>query len=94
MEYGTLFIDRLEKFLLDNDVCTEDELILVEQINGRDEKWLYEILDCRVGLKSLEQAAAENYIMDAVLYDLDKSQLSDSRLDELGLLEEKDDDDE
>lgn len=93
MEYGTMFIDRLEQFLLDNDVCTEDELSLVEQINGRDEKWLYKILDCRTGLQSLEQAAAENYIMDAVLQDLDKGLISDSRLEELGLLEEKDDND-
>jgi len=94
MEYGTMFIDRLEKFLLDNDVCTEDELSLVEQINGRDEKWLYYILDCRTGLHSLEQAADENFIMDSVLEDLDKSQLSESRLEELGLLDDAEDDDE
>lgn len=89
-----MFIDRLEKFLLDNDVCTEDEMSLVEQINGRDEKWLYYILDCRTGLHSLEQAADENFIMDSVLEDLDKSQLSESRLDELGLLEEDEESDE
>ncbi len=90
MEY-TDNIDRLEKFLLENDVCTEDEMSLVEQINGRWEKPLMDILEVRTGLRSLEQAADENFIMDSVLEDLDKSLLSESRLEELGLLEEDDD---
>lgn len=90
MEY-TDNIDRLEKFLIENDVCTEDELSLVESINGRWEKPLMDILEVRTGLRSLEQAADENFIMDSVLEDLDKSMLSESRLEELGLLEEDDD---
>lgn len=85
-------IDRLETFLLDNDVCTEDELSLVESINGRDESPLMDILYVRTGLRSLEQAAEENFIMDSVLEDLDKSMFSESRLEELGLLEEDDED--
>lgn len=93
MEY-TDNIDRLEKFLIENDVCTEDELSLVEQIVGRWEKPLMDILEVRTGLRSLEQAADENFIMDSVLEDLDKSQLSDRRLEELGLLEEDDEEDD
>lgn len=84
------FVDRYEQFLLDNEVCTEDELSLVTSICGRNEGTCESILYCRCGLRSLEQAAEENFIMDAVLEDLDKSMLSDSKLEELGLLEEKD----
>jgi len=87
-------IDRFEKFLLENDICTADELSLVEQINGRWEKPLTDILECRTGLRSLEQAVAEGYAMDSVLEDLDKSLLSNRELDELGLLDDDDNDDE
>ena len=31
------FVDRYEQFLLDNEVCTEDELSLVTSICGRNE---------------------------------------------------------
>ena len=86
------FVDRYEHFLLDNEVCTEDELSLVTSICGRNKGTCESILYSRCGLRSLEQAAEENFIMDAVLEDLDKSMLSESRLEELGLLEENDDD--
>ena len=94
MEYRTSSVDRFEQFLLDNMVCTEEELALVTCIAGRSIDTCESILYARCGLRSLEQAAEENFIMDAVLEDLDKSMISDRRLEELGLLEEDDKEDD
>lgn len=92
MDYRMGCEERFEQFLLDNEVCTEDELALVTCIAGRRIDTYESILYARCGLRSLEQAAEENFIMDSVLQDLDKSMLSDSKLDELGLLDDEDDD--
>lgn len=94
MNYRMGCEERFEQFLLDNEVCTEDELALVTYIAGRTNDTYESILYARCGLRSLEQAAEENFIMDAVLEDLDKSMLSDRRLEELGLLEEDDKEDD
>ncbi len=94
MDYRTSSIDRFEQFLLDNEVCTEDELALVTSVAGRSTDTCESILYARCGLRSLEQAAEENFIMDSVLQDLDKSMLSESRLEELGLLEEEEEEDD
>lgn len=94
MNYRMGCEERFEQFLLDNEVCTEEELALVTCIAGRRIDTYESILYARCGLRSLEQAAEENFIMDAVLEDLDKSMLSERRLEELGLLEEKDEDED
>jgi len=90
MEY-TSILERIEQFLFDNNVCTEEELALVTAVAGRTERILLNILKVRCGFDSLEAAAENRFIMDAVLQDLDKSMLSDYILDELGLAENTND---
>lgn len=43
------------EFLIENGIATEEEIILVMDINGRSEKTINDILYARTGYRSIEQ---------------------------------------
>ena len=51
--------DKLYDYLLEYNICTEDELALVTSINGTNINTLESILYSRTGYRSLEQIEGE-----------------------------------
>lgn len=47
--------EKLYDYLLEMNICTEDELMLVTSINGTNLNTLEDILYSRTGYRSLEQ---------------------------------------
>lgn len=52
-------VNRLRNFIIDNEIATEDETILVEKINGSSLETLGDIIYARTGLHSVEQLEDE-----------------------------------
>ena len=48
-------------FIVDNNIATEDEVILVSDINGFNEGTMTDIIYARTGLRSYEQCKDEGY---------------------------------
>ena len=48
-------------FIIDNNIATEDEVRLVTDINGWNEKTMTDIIHARTGLRSYEQCKDEGY---------------------------------
>ena len=66
MKYTIDSTEKLQKFLIENEVATEDEISLVTSINGYNEEAMLDILYSRCGLRSIEQAKAEHFYMGSV----------------------------
>lgn len=48
-------------FIVDNNIATEDEVRLVSNINGWNEKTMTDIIFAKTGLRSYEQCKDEGY---------------------------------
>ena len=48
-------------FIIDNNIATEDEVRLVTDINGWNEKTMTDIIYTKIGLRSYEQCKDEGY---------------------------------
>ena len=48
-------------FIVDNNIATDNEVILVTDINGWNEKTMTDIIYARTGLRSYEQCKDEGY---------------------------------
>ena len=54
-------ISMLWDFIVDNNIATDNEVILVSDINGWNEETMTDIIYARTGLRSYEQCKDEGY---------------------------------
>ena len=54
-------ISMLWDFIVDNNIATDNEVILVSDINGFNEETMADIIYSRTGLRSYEQCKDEGY---------------------------------
>jgi hypothetical protein len=59
MSKQEMTIAEMWDYLVDNGIATEEELHLVTDINGYNEKSLLDVLDVRTGYKSFDQLDEE-----------------------------------
>lgn len=52
---------KIERYLIESEIATEDEVRLVTQINGFNEDALNDILYCRTGYRDIGQIEGENW---------------------------------
>lgn len=52
--------DQKYDYLINNNICTEDEILLVTDIVGYDDETLEDILYCRTGYRDFEEYDEEN----------------------------------
>lgn len=66
-------------FIVDNNIATDDEIRLVSDINGLNEKTMTDIIYAKTGLRCYEQCKDEGY---SVTDDLDSYYCLDEEDDE------------
>lgn len=54
-------VSMLWDFIVDNNIATDNEVLLVSHINGFNEKTMTDIICARTGLRSYEQCKDEGY---------------------------------
>ena len=54
-------VSMLWDFIVDNNIATDNEVILVSDINGWNEETMTDIIYARTGLRSYEQCKDEGY---------------------------------
>ena len=54
-------VSMLWDFIVDNNIATDNEVILISDINGFNEETMTDIIYCRTGLRSYEQCKDEGY---------------------------------
>lgn len=54
-------VSMLWDFIVDNNIATDNEVILVSDINGFNEETMTDIIYSRTGLRSYEQCKDEGY---------------------------------
>lgn len=55
---------RLMDFIVENHIATNDEVILVTNLNGTTVETLWSIITCRTGLRNTSQLISEGYRVD------------------------------
>ena len=54
-------VSMLWDFIVDNNIATDNEVLLVSHINGFSEETMADIIYARTGLRSYEQCKDEGY---------------------------------
>ena len=54
-------VSMLWNFIVDNNIATDNEVLLVSDINGWNEETMTDIIYARTGLRSYEQCKDEGY---------------------------------
>lgn len=54
-------VSMLWDFIVDNNIATDNEVILVSDINGWNEETMTDIIYAKIGLRSYEQCKDEGY---------------------------------
>lgn len=56
--------EKIQRYIIEHEIATENEVRLVTQINGFNEGALNDILYCRTGYRDIDQIEGENWEED------------------------------